>query len=123
MERCSTLRDSLVKHFADQLTITGDLSDQCILTFPIKTLDSRLVSVIVEEKMGNYYTVHDGGKTESALFCEDLNITDSVRENQKRIARVFGVNVADRLIQKTCRREDLSEAIESGPHCQDQFSL
>src|SRR5580658_7810810 len=121
MERCSIVKDSLVKHFGARLNITDD-NDQCILTFPTKTLDNRFVSVIVEEKLGGYYAVHDGGKTESALFCEGLSITDSVRENQRRIARVFGVSVSERIIQKTCTREELNETILSVAQCAAMFT-
>ncbi|MDQ6666225.1 MAG: hypothetical protein M3Z23_17745 [Acidobacteriota bacterium] len=121
MDRCSMLKDSLAKYFGEQVRIT-DLNNQCIFTFPLKTLDNRLVAVIVEEKLGGYYAVHDGGKTDSALFCDGLSMTDSIRDNQKRIARAFGVSVADKLIQKTCTSEELNETIMSIAQCAAMFT-
>jgi hypothetical protein len=114
---CSEIKSSTARYLEGQLLISGRPDDACVITLPIKTLDGRWVSVIVEQKLEDSFRVHDGGKTDSELFSQGVKMTDADEETHAAIAAEYGVSIGDRIIQKVCRRADLSEAIMAVGQC------
>jgi hypothetical protein len=108
---CSKLRDLITAQFGEHVRVHVN-RDQCIVTLPIRTVDDDRVSVVVEEKLG-YYLVHDGGKTDSALFSQGVTLGPRKLEQQKEIARRFGVEVVDNLIRRTGPLRDIKEIYEA----------
>ncbi len=109
-ETCSQIRQLVAGYLADSLRISAR-RDGFNITLPLKAVDDRWVSVIIEEKYGDYFTVHDGGKTDSVLFSHGLKMSESDEQFRAAVAAKYGVSVQDRLVQKTCRRDNLPETI------------
>jgi hypothetical protein len=109
---CSTIKESLGSYFGSEVRVSNGI-EQCIVTLPLRTLDERFVSVVIEERLGGYYLVHDAGKTDSALFSQGVKLTDQKVRNQHEIAEHYGVQIVDGLIQQACRLEDINEAVLS----------
>jgi hypothetical protein len=97
-------------HLTENLRASGRDLQGCTITLPIKTVDGRWVSVIVEEKF-DYYLVHDGGQTDSELFSQGLKMSDADEHFNAAIASKYHLTLQDKMIQKACRRDDLSETI------------
>jgi hypothetical protein len=66
--------------------------------------------VVIEEKHPGYFLVHDGGKTDSELFCQGVTM-DVVESFNNEIAAKYGVAVADHTIQRICTRAELPQAV------------
>jgi len=107
---CSGVRQMVAAHLIENLRASGRDGQECTITLPIKTVDGRWVSVIVEEKY-DYFVVHDGGQTDSALFSQGLKMSDADEHFNAAIASKYHVGVQDKMIQKMCRKDDLSNAI------------
>jgi hypothetical protein len=107
---CSEIRRLVAAHLTENLRASGRDGQGCTITLPIKSVDGRWVSVIVEEKF-DYYLVHDGGQTDSALFSLGLKMSDADEQFNAAIAIKYHVSVEDKMIQKACRKDDLSETI------------
>ena len=112
LQVCSSLKDSLSKHFNGEVRVTSG-ANYCIITLPLRTLDDRTISLIVEERLSDYFVVHDGGKTDSALFSQGIKLTEQKIKYQGEIAEQYGAQVLDGMIQRACRRKDLGSAILS----------
>lgn len=114
---CSKIRDSLVAHIGEK---TGALtfSDQCVITLPVKTLDDRLLSIFVEQKMDDYFIVHDGGKNIAELFVQGISLTEHRLSTLETIAHRFGVSVsADGVFTKGCTRKEMDDSILAVTQC------
>jgi hypothetical protein len=73
--------------------------------------------VFVEEALEGSFLVHDGSKTDSELFSQGVKMTDADAEMNAAIAARYGVNIQDRILQRICRRDELSEAIIAVGQC------
>lgn len=109
-EICSHIKQSISRYMRDQLE-TSIFHDHCVVTLPIKTLDGRWISVLVEDRLQDRFLVHDGGKTDSELFGQGVKMSESALATQTRIAAKFGVTIADRMIQTMCSANELGDAI------------
>jgi len=107
---CSEIRKLVAAHLTDNLRASGRGLQECTITLPVKTVDDRWVSVIVEEKY-DYFVVHDGGQTDSALFSQGLKMSDADEQFNAAVATRYHVSVHDKMIQKMCRKDELSETI------------
>ncbi len=107
---CSKVKKSVAHYLRDQVE-TSVFSGYCVVTLPIKSLDGRWMSVLVEEKFEDQFLVHDGGKTDSELFGQGQKMSESDLTVQAAIAAKFGVTIADGMIQMLSRGSGLSEAI------------
>jgi BMFP domain-containing protein YqiC len=96
----------------DAIIPSSSLPDRdAVITLPLKTVDDRWVSVVIEEKQAGYFLVHDGGKTDSELFCQGVAM-DVIESFNARVATKYGVSVAgDRSIQQLCTRAELPHTI------------
>jgi hypothetical protein len=94
----------------------------CVVTLPIETVDKRAVSVIVES-IGDTYTVHDGGKTLSELFCHGVSMTESRLEHQSDIAESHGVHLKNKMLRIVCKQPDLENAILAVAQCSSMSML
>jgi len=113
---CSDLKTSIAEYLEDQLQVSV-FRDDCVLTLPIKTLDGRWVSVYVEQPLENSFLVHDGSKTDSELFSQGVKMTEIDKEMNEAIAAKYGVAIKDRMLQRLCRGNELSEAILAVGQC------
>jgi hypothetical protein len=107
---CSEIRQLVATHLTENLRVSGRDGQECTITLPIETVDGRWVSVIVEEKF-DYFLVHDGGQTDSALFSQGLKMSDADERFNAAIAIKYHVSVQDKMIQKACRKDDLANTI------------
>lgn len=107
---CFEIQQLVAAHLLENLRGSGRGGQECTITLPIKTVDNRWVSVIVEEKY-DYFLVHDGGQTDSVLFSQGLKMSDADEHFNAAIASKYQVTVQNRMIQKTCRKGDLSRTI------------
>jgi hypothetical protein len=107
---CSEIRQLVAAHLTENLRASGRDGQECTITLPIKTVDDRWVSVIVEEKY-DYFFVHDGGQTDSALFSQGLKMSDADEHFNAAIAIKYHVRIQDKMIQKTCRKHELCQTI------------
>jgi len=111
IQGCSEIKDLVAEYLTQNLRASLSTREQgCTITLPLKSLDDRWVFVIVESKY-DYYIVHDGGKTESALFSQGIKMSDSDEQFNAAIASKYGVKIEHGMIQKACRREGLCETI------------
>lgn len=96
----------------DAIVPSSSLPDRdAVITMPLKTVDDRWVSVVIEEKQSGYFLVHDGGKTDSELFCQGIAM-DTVESFNAKVAARYSLSIAgDRSIQKLCTRAELPQTI------------
>jgi hypothetical protein len=122
MERCSTLRNSILSYFGDRVRVR-ERENSCVVSLPVETADNRMVSVIVES-MGSTFIVHDGGKSLSELFCHGLPMTDARLDSQDALARSFGVELyRNKTLRKICSQSDLERTIFDVAQCSAATSL
>jgi hypothetical protein len=107
---CPDIRALVVHHLEENLRASSRGGQGCTITLPLKTLDDRWVSVIVEDRFG-YFVVHDVAQTDSILFSHGLRMSDVDEQFNAAIAIEYGVSIQDKVIQKTCRRDNLPETI------------
>lgn len=108
---CSNLKDLIAAQFGEQVRVREN-RDHCIVTLPIRTIDSDRISIVVEEKLG-YFLVHDGGTTDSALFSQGVTLKPRKLEQQHEIANRFGVEVVGNLIRRTGPLRDIKQVYEA----------
>jgi hypothetical protein len=104
---CTFLKDALVDHVTAQIGV-DQLRDLCVITLPIRTLDGRLVDVFVEQRVGGYLLVHDGGKAANELILRGMDITPGINQFCLAIASRMGVTWADEMFQHGCKVEQVS---------------
>jgi hypothetical protein len=108
---CSRLKEGVAARFGEQVRVL-EQRDQCIVTLPLRTIDDDRISVVVEEKLG-YFLVHDGGKTDSALFSQGVSLRPKKLEEQQEIAKRFGVEVVGSLIRRAGPLRDLQQVYDA----------
>ncbi len=107
---CKSLHESILKHLTDH-TAVEQLRDLCVVTLPIRTIDNRLVDVFVEQRVGDFYFVHDAGKAANELILHGVSVTPSIAKNCERIAAGFGVQWVDETFQANCKIDKLNASI------------
>ena len=101
-KNCSSLRDSLLALFANELEVTA-FEAGCIITLPLKTVDDRYIDVFVEPVKDSLFTyVHDGGKSTAELFAQGVHLTDKQTSVLKGVAQRYGAVFQDGRFQIAC---------------------
>jgi hypothetical protein len=114
---CSSTRASLLKAITAH-TSAAMRGSMCAITLPIRTLDGRFVEVFVEPKLGDFFLVHDAGKTVGELHVQGIHWTDARKALLPTMAHRFGVNLDNRgVFQIACKHEDVSQAILAVSQC------
>jgi hypothetical protein len=114
--KCRSLRESLTEYLA-QATAVQEVGDMCVATLPVPTVDGRLVDVVVESRMNDYCLVHDGGKAVNELILQGVNVTDSLTEFFKALAKRFQVSYDDEAFNATGKIADAQAMILSVGTC------
>jgi hypothetical protein len=106
----SEIKELVARYFTDNLRASPSMESGSIITLPIKTVDDRWVSVMIEEKHG-YFLVHDGGKTDSELFCQGVQMSDDVEQFNTSVAAKYQLRIENGIIQRTCQINELPQTI------------
>src|SRR5258708_25458393 len=85
---CQFLKETLLEFLGGAIHVTA-IRDYCVLTLPQKTIDDRLASVFVHEKMPGYYTVDDGGKTAGEMYFPGIYTTDVKIEGLEELPATY----------------------------------
>jgi hypothetical protein len=113
---CRTTQESLTQHLAGATAVT-QVDNVCVVTLPIPTVDGRLVDVFAEIALGDYCTVHDGGKAINELILQGIKITDSITQHFEALARRFKVSYTDEAFKTAVRVPAVQRAILSVGIC------
>jgi len=113
---CSSIKTSLIDFLRTQVEVAS-FTDRCVITLPIKTLDDRLVDVVVERKLSDFFVVHDAGKTLNELFVQGISITDIKKTHLEAMARQFGVELSGEVFKIGCKIDKLQNAILAISQC------
>jgi hypothetical protein len=113
---CQSVKDRLLHFLGDGMRIS-QIRDYCVLTMPQKTVDARLASVFVQEKMPNYYLVHDGGKTSAELFAQGIHLTELMTDALQELASRYGATFVQGTFRVGCKAEELSSSIMAITQC------
>jgi hypothetical protein len=105
--KCDSFREAVAKYLANSTTAER-IRDLCVVTLPIPTVDGRMVDVFVENKVGDYYLVHDAGKAANELILNGVDITPTIRDSCDNLARAFGVAWVDEVFQFGCKMPSLA---------------
>jgi hypothetical protein len=108
--KCESLRDSLTDYLLETTTFE-QIGNTCVLTLPIPTVDGRIVGVFVEQRMGDYFLISDGGKAINELILQGVKITDSIKEHFAALAERFNISYTDEMFQGTGKQADLQRLI------------
>ena len=114
---CSSIKQSLISYFQREIEIDL-IRDRCMITLPIRTVDERFVTIYVEKRLEDFYTVHDGGKTVAELYSYGIHLTDIKAKVFIGIANNLGVSFGNRMFQYGCKLDSLQKAILAIAECQ-----
>jgi len=90
----------------------------CVLVLPSKTLDDRQHAIFIDERMPNYFLVHDAGKTAAELHAQGVHVTDARKEMFSLMADRLGAAFSDGVFQVGCNRDELYRAILAVEQCE-----
>jgi hypothetical protein len=107
---CSSIKESLIDYLRREIEV-ATFAESCVLTLPLKTIDDRLVDVIVDRKPPDYFVVHDGGKSISELFVQGIKLTDSVLRRLENIAKINGALLIKDAFTVGCKADKLQDSI------------
>jgi hypothetical protein len=107
---CHSTRESLMAYLASATSV-AKVGNSCVATLPIPTVDGRLVDVFVEDTLGDYFVVHDGGKAVNELILQGLRVTDSIAEHFVALATRFGISFTDEMFKATVRSPEIQSMI------------
>jgi hypothetical protein len=113
---CQLIKETLLEFLGAAIDVT-EMRDYCILTLPQKTLDDRLASVFVQEKMPGYFLVNDGGKTSAELFAQGIHITDVRLTALEELAERYGATFVQGTFRMGCHADKLNAAIVAIGQC------
>lgn len=113
---CQSLKATLLDFLGTGINV-AEIRDYCVLTLPQKTLDDRLVSVFVQEKMPGFFLVHDGGKAAAELFAQGIHVTDLKLQTLEELAERYGATFAHGAFRIGCKTDELNTAILSIAQC------
>src|SRR5690242_18188421 len=109
---CQSLKATLLEFLARKISVT-EIRDYCVLTLPQRTVDDRLTSVFVQQKMPGFFLVHDGGKTAAELFAQGIHITDLKLQTLEELAERYGATFTHGAFHIGCNASELNSAIMS----------
>ena len=89
-----------------------------MLVLPGKTLDDRHSAIFIEQRMSDYFLVHDAGKTAAELYAQGIHITDPREEAFTQMAERLGAVFSKGMFQVGCSRADLHQAILAVGQCE-----
>lgn len=92
--------------------------DGCVLVLPNKTLDDRHPAIFVDQRMDDYFLVHDAGKTAAELYAQGVHITESREEAFSEMAERLGAVFSKGMFQVGCNRAELHQAILAVGQCE-----
>ena len=113
---CNLIKESLVGYIKRELEVST-FQNKCVITLPIKTFDDRFVDIVVEEKLSDYYLVHDAGKSLGELFAQGVSLTDTRRKLLGVIAHQFGAELSDGIFTVGCKHSGLQDAVFAISQC------
>lgn len=113
---CQFLKKTLLEFLGNAIDVT-ETRDYCVLTLPQKTIDDRLASVFVQEKMPGFFLVDDGGKTAAELFAQGIHVTDLKLAALEELAERYGATFVQGTFRIGCHAEKLNAAIVSIGQC------
>src|ERR1700733_13609092 len=113
---CQSIKDTLLEFLGSSIDVT-EARDYCILTLPQKTVDDRLTSVFVHEKIPGFFVVDDGGKTAAELFAQGIHVTDVRLTALEELAERYGATFVQGTFRIGCQVEKLNAAIMSIGQC------
>lgn len=113
---CQLIKDTLLEFLGNAIDVT-ETRDYCILTLPQKTVDDRLASVFVQEKMPGYFLIDDGGKTAAELFAQGIHITDVRLTALEELAERYGASFVQGTFRIGCHVDKLNAAIVAIAQC------
>ena len=86
---CHSIRDSFLGFLGDEIRVI-ESEGGCVLVLPGKTLDDRHSAIFIEQRMSDYFLVHDAGKTAAELYAQGIHITDPREEAFTQMAERLG---------------------------------
>lgn len=107
---CLSIKTSLIDYLQKEVEVAA-FKDRCVITLPIKTLDDRYVNIFAENKFGDFFLVHDAGKTLNELFVQGISLTDTKRAHLEMMAKQFGAELTQEVFTIGCKLEGLQDAI------------
>lgn len=113
---CSEIREALLRRLGEGVAVST-VSDQCVFSLPIRTLDDRVTDVFVEKLLGESYRVHDAGITASHLFAQGIHITERKADLFEEVARRLGVTYLAGTFEVSCKEKDVYDAILAVGQC------
>lgn len=119
---CSEIKNSLIRHLSSGVE-SSTINDQCVVTLPLKSVDERAVEVFVQQKLGDFYRVHDAGITSSHLFAQGIHMTQHKTALFEEVARRMGVAYLDGRFETSCRMGEIDNAILAVSQCASIVSL
>jgi hypothetical protein len=114
---CNSIKNSLVGFLGEEIRVV-ESSDGCVLVLPGKTLDDRHPAIFVDQRMDDYFLVHDAGKTAAELYAQGVHITDSREDAFSEMAERLGAVFSKGMFQVGCNRADLHQAILAVGQCE-----
>jgi hypothetical protein len=76
------------------------------------------MEIYVEEKLGDVFIVHDGGKTTAELFSQGIHVRDSKRAAVlKNLAGRYGATFDNGSFSVACHRDGIQDAVLSIAQC------
>src|SRR5687768_2862021 len=115
-QNCRLVKADLARHLAKRVVVSSDKA-QCAVSLPIQTLDGRYVEVFIQDKIGDFVLVHDGGQATAELFVQGIHLTETKRNTLSAIARRMGATFSDDVFEIACRREQSATAIMAIAQC------
>jgi hypothetical protein len=113
---CQLIKETLLEFLGNAIDVTAT-RDYCVLTLPQKTIDDRLASVFVQEKIPGLFVVDDGGKTAAELFAQGIHVTDLKLAALEELAERYGATFVQGTFRIGCHAEKLNAAIVSIGQC------
>lgn len=107
---CGSMKESLLAYLRSEIEVAA-FRDYCVFTLPLKTVDDRLVDVIVERRTSDYFLVHDGGKSLGELFVQGITLTDSIVKRLECIAKLNGASLVKDAFTIGCKTDKLENGI------------
>jgi len=114
---CLSIRDSLVAFLGQEIQVI-ESKDGCVLVLPGKTLDDRQNAIFIDQRMPDFFLVHDAGKTTAELHAQGVHITDTREQAFAQMADRLGAVFSNGVFQIGCNRDELYHAILAVGQCE-----
>jgi hypothetical protein len=117
MAECAAcIRESILTFLGAHLEVTP-FDDYCLVTLPLKTADDRSLDVFIEPKLGDFFLVHDGGKTAAELYAQGLHVEGARLRTMRAIAECYGATFDSGTFTIGCRKEGVQSAVMAVSQC------